>query len=161
MLLNRKSSISCLSLGVLSSLRSRCVLRKDPTSIRKRHHTMLIIYINFPIERETRAYHIMSQWQKMWKSYYPWRIVRIIAVTFYLQLTLETSLLLGYVDWDAWLEVKKKSCFSFLSREAQTVSSCLWRFMNRVDEELLSVVCVQLSQHSCSLLSHTFVAECS
>jgi len=54
------------------------------------------------------------------KSYYPKWIASsssIVTVSDPSTETLETSLLLGCVV-DAWLEVKKKSCF-VLSREAQ------------------------------------------
>jgi hypothetical protein len=48
------------------------------------------------------------------KSYYPNWMISVIAVAIYC--TLETSLLLGCVVVVAWLEVKKKSCFSLAER---------------------------------------------
>jgi len=38
------------------------------------------------------------------------------------------------------LEVKKNTCFDIRREALGVVSSCLWRFTNKVDEELLEFV---------------------
>jgi len=101
----------------------------------------------------------MSQWQKIWNLTTPKECYSFCSCYYrYYCFPRDYPAPRLCCDWDAWLEVKKKSCFVF-SREAQLVASCLWRLTNRVDEGCLKGVSVQLAQHSCSVLSLTFLSN--
>jgi hypothetical protein len=98
------------------SVQSSHVLHKDPRIVSRvgSPHIGLYILLSYS-EKETKAYHICHRSKKMWNLTTSDACARVVSLSSTEALVTFVSLGCVWVH-DAWLEVKKKSCFSFKQR---------------------------------------------